>query len=265
MAEKYSSDYDNRNYFKEAVCIDAMRIYDSCSDKDCLEDIRVYITPEQQQFVETAKDVRIKGVSVVDICIETQELPFNKGYYSCEISFFIDITVELLCTSVAPVLPLSGVAVFKKKCVMYGGEGSVKTFRSDENEEDRLDSAIGPVMSVQVAEPVALSAKVCEERHMHGCGCDCGEMPKCVCKRYGELDCRPHGKKAIFATIGLFTIMQMARNVQMMIPAYDFCVPTKECTCGETQTACDLFSTIDFPTDEFFPPKTNAESPCGCK
>ena len=27
------------NSFKEAVCIDAGRIYDSCSDKDCVEGV----------------------------------------------------------------------------------------------------------------------------------------------------------------------------------------------------------------------------------
>lgn len=32
---------ENGAALKEAVCIDAMRIYDSCSDKDCLEDLRV--------------------------------------------------------------------------------------------------------------------------------------------------------------------------------------------------------------------------------
>ena len=31
-------EYDSRDCFKEAVCIDAMRVYDSCSDKDCLEE-----------------------------------------------------------------------------------------------------------------------------------------------------------------------------------------------------------------------------------
>ena len=30
--------------FKEAVCIDAERIYDSCSDKDCLEDLQVFFS-----------------------------------------------------------------------------------------------------------------------------------------------------------------------------------------------------------------------------
>ena len=42
MAENESAaDYGCQEYFKEAVCIDAQRVYDSCSDKDCIEDIRV--------------------------------------------------------------------------------------------------------------------------------------------------------------------------------------------------------------------------------
>ena len=43
MAEnEFASGTENKQpALKEAVCIDAMRIYDSCSDKDCLEDMRV--------------------------------------------------------------------------------------------------------------------------------------------------------------------------------------------------------------------------------
>ena len=34
------ADYEQacQGNFKEAVCIDAYRVYDSCGDKDCLED-----------------------------------------------------------------------------------------------------------------------------------------------------------------------------------------------------------------------------------
>ena len=32
----YTPEQEAQGGFKEAVCIDAMRIYDSCSDKDCL-------------------------------------------------------------------------------------------------------------------------------------------------------------------------------------------------------------------------------------
>ena len=45
MADNYETmNQESPNYgcFKEAVCIDASRVYDSCGDKDCLEDLRVY-------------------------------------------------------------------------------------------------------------------------------------------------------------------------------------------------------------------------------
>ena len=43
--QKFAGQQSNRyTYSKEAVCINAGRIYDSCSDKDCLEDLRVYFT-----------------------------------------------------------------------------------------------------------------------------------------------------------------------------------------------------------------------------
>ncbi len=67
---------------------------------------------------------------------------------------------------------------------------------------------------------------------------------------------------AIFFTIGLFTIVQIIRNVQMLIPAFDFCIPDKECVAS-SDNPCELFRKIDFPTDEFFPPKSY-DSGCGC-
>ena len=36
---------------KEAVCIDTARVYDSCADKDCLADVRVYFTEEVQNII----------------------------------------------------------------------------------------------------------------------------------------------------------------------------------------------------------------------
>ena len=36
--------------FNETVCIDAQRVYDSCGDKDCLEDLEVYFTPPNTKY-----------------------------------------------------------------------------------------------------------------------------------------------------------------------------------------------------------------------
>ncbi len=69
----------------------------------------------------------------------------------------------------------------------------------------------------------------------------------------------------VYVTIGLFTIVQIVRSVQMLIPAYDFCVPEKECVTT-SDNPCELFRRIDFPTNEFFPPRATdlPDSGCGC-
>lgn len=265
MADKYAADYNGRDGFKETVCIDAMRIYDSCSDKDCLEDLRVYIPQEQQQLVDCAKDVRIRNVDVISVYTDLQELPFNNGYYTVDLTFYFDICLELSAGPGSQCVPVSGISVFTKKCVMYGSEGGVKTFYSDMNRcsPEIFGSQAQPKVSVQVAEPVALSARLCECCHMHHdpCCCMIDNLPPNCRSRYGTLDHSRKPDKGVYATIGLFTILQMIRNVQMMIPAYDFCVPTKECSCsGANENPCELFNTIDFPTDAFFPPKANDDN-----
>ena len=57
-------------------------------------------------------------------------------------------------------------------------------------------------------------------------------------------------------TIGMFSICQIERSVQMMIPVYDFCIPDKECVTT-TDDPCELFQRIKFPVNEFFPPRLN--------
>ena len=53
MAENFTADFGCD--FKEAVCVDAARVYDSCSDKDCLKDLRV-LFPEaiQRSIIDIA-------------------------------------------------------------------------------------------------------------------------------------------------------------------------------------------------------------------
>lgn len=274
MADKFNTDCGfGRDYFKETVCIDTPRVYDSCSDRECLEDIRVYIPADQQMMVDNARDVRIRNVCVITADTSLQELPFNKGYYTMDITFYLEVALELLGGQGAPCIPVCGIAVFTKKAVMFGGEGGVKTFYSDMDRCncDVFGSGNQPRVAVQVADPVALSAKLCECcHHHHHCGCGCGpevieNLPGCIAQHYGAFELNPRGKM-VFATVGLFMIIQITRNVQVMIPAYDFCIPTKECSfsAGSETTPCDLFSKIDFPKDEFFPPRPPETPDCGC-
>ena len=78
-------------------------------------------------------------------------------------------------------------------------------------------------------------------------------------------------ERAVRVTIGLFSIVQLERSVQMLIPAYDFCMPGKECS-NDTETPCDSFRKIRFPVNEFFPPAESEaqeeaaafDPPCCC-
>jgi hypothetical protein len=46
----------------------------------------------------------------------------------------------------------------------------------------------------------------------------------------------------------------MQRDVQLMIPAYDYVLPEKDCITGiTTDDPCEMFKRIKFPVNEFFP------------
>ncbi|MDD4807763.1 MAG: hypothetical protein PHU30_04595 [Oscillospiraceae bacterium] len=81
-----------------------------------------------------------------------------------------------------------------------------------------------------------------------------------MCEHFGgdfDFECG----RSVFVTIGLFSIVQIVRNVQMLIPTCDFCVPSKECSPA-SDNPCEMFKRIDFPTDSFFPPRVS-DSGCG--
>ena len=63
-----------------------------------------------------------------------------------------------------------------------------------------------------------------------------------------------------FVTIGQFSMVRLERDTQLLIPAYDYYLPDKECPGTSEDDPCALFGRIDFPVDEFFPPDSVAES-----
>lgn len=258
---------------KEAVCIDAGRVYDSCSDKDCLEDLRVYFTARDQEIVDNAVSVRARRAEVITTYIDVEALPFNRGYYSCDLTFFFEISVDVYTGRTCPCTTVTGVGVFQKKVILYGSEGNVKVFSSEYREDDcdaqELPTRNLPRCVVHVAEPVVLSARIAEPCSCGccdcGCGCGCGCIPAHICNRYGGNFCDNADSRNIYVTLGIFTIVQLIRNVQMLVPVYDFCMPSKECSCPATDSPCDLFRKMSFPVDEFFPPKeSHGDCGCGC-
>lgn len=260
---------DNRmirdNGCKEAVCIDAGRVYDSCSDKDCVENMRVLFCERDQMLIDRAVSVRAKKAEVIHTYIDVEALPLNRGYYACDITFYFEIKLEVSTGHGNPCAEVCGIAVFQKKVILYGSEGNVKVFCSEfsaeQSDAQEMPCRNMPRACVQVAEPVVLSTKlvdVCECK----CSC-CHSIPECICNRYGGCFVETTDGKAVLVTVGLFTIVQLIRKVQMLVPVYDFCMPSKECNCGSNESPCEIFQKMCFPVNEFFPPAESGND-CGC-
>ena len=62
----------------------------------------------------------------------------------------------------------------------------------------------------------------------------------------------------LFVTLGQFSMIRLERDTQLLMPVYDYCVPSKECVCGSgcdcQEDPCELFQKVQFPVNEFFPP-----------
>ena len=248
---------------KEAICIDTARVYDSCADKDCLADIRVYFTDMAQDVIDRATSIRCRGTEVINVISEVERVPFNRGFYSIDITFFFSVSLDVISSPNCPAETVNGLAVFSKKCLLYGSDGNVKIFTSEfaENEKDEQLPVVSgnPRAKIQVAEPICLDAKLCRP-------CDCCNnisdvsfcIPHCIRNRFCGQFSHMDYEKAVRVTIGLFSIVQLERDVQILVPAYDFCIPDKECSC-DTEDPCDSFRKIKFPIGEFFP---SAEKNC---
>lgn len=259
--------------FKEAVCIDAYRVYDSCADKDCLQNLRVYFTESGQHVIDQACSARIDDVSVITVYVNLEPVPFNKGFYSVDMTFFFEVNLEIFLSPTSAPVNICGLSVYNKRVILFGSEGSVKIFSSNTCNSEDIETSTStscnlPKATVQVAEPIGLSATI-----QHKLDCDTDPtcpIPESICRRYGGEFLIKKSGNVVYVTIGIFTIVQIERSVQMLVPTYDFCIPEKEC-CTTSDDPCELFSKLEFPTEEFFPPRVTDLRPdaqgnaCGCK
>lgn len=263
---------------KEAVCIQVEKIYDSCKEKDCIEDAKVYFkNPDRMKWIIChAINVKARRAEVVKVFSDVEEVPFKRGFYTVDIKFFIKVVLDFFVPRQSggiKVITAPGIVLFDKKVILFGSEGNVKIFKAhfvdrgiDIQGESALQQDNLPISKVEVAEPITLGARIADV-HENTCDDDCDRnVPKTVSSIIEEVDfddtdlviddSRHHTvNKQVLATVGLFSIIKLARFVQLLIPAFNFCVPNKQCVAATEEEPCNLFDTIDFPIDEFFPPQ----------
>ncbi|MCC8192711.1 MAG: hypothetical protein LIO41_06720 [Ruminococcus sp.] len=244
----------NSGGFKNSVCIEVMRVFDSCSDKDCLEDLEVLFTSaEDIETIESASFIKCKCVSVVNTVFGIEPVPFNRGFYSVDITYTFSVEIEAFEGSACASQTVTGTTSFSKKVILFGSDGNTRRFSSDEI-QNGVNFGCGyssiPKASVTVVDPILLDCRLVTRFKNPSC-CSEGDC-SCCQSADGIIPTSQGCSKAVYVTIGLFSIIQLSRFVTIMVPAADYCIPSKECSTN-TDSPCELFEKIKFPTNEFFP------------
>ena len=244
---------------REAVCIHTRKIYDSCRDKDCIEDLRFYPKLEYVDVLHRALSVKGGNAKLLYVYVDVEPVNFNRGFYTVDMRFFYCVTLQAYTSAPCPVT-VEGLCVFDKRALLFGSEGNAKIFsskyRSDEPDIQQMSRSNLPIAVVEAVDPLVLDARIVEGCGRRGCDCDLCEVPPCVSNCFGGDLCSGDEGRRVYVTLGQFSIVRLERDSQLLIPVYDDCMPEKECSCGNTDDPCSLFRNISFPVGEFFPPNT---------
>ena len=254
---------------RQAMSIHTRKITDSCRDKDCIEDLRVYLTLSSQEQLDTATGVRVRNADLLDAYIDVEPVAFDRNHFCIDVTFYYRILADATVGTNRPTT-LTGLAIFTKRAVLCGEDSRAHIFTSD----TRLGQADGlstpstnlPTAVVEVLDPMILSSKV-TEAGSPGTPELAVQIPEYIRAMFDEELVTVTEGRRLFVTLGQFSIIRLERNAQVIVPMLDYAIPDKECcdtpgACAEDP--CEMFSRIPFPTQQFAPRGCDAPEDDGC-
>lgn len=87
------SDFNGKP-FKEAMCIEAMRVFDSCSSQDCLEDLAFTFSQADQTVINAAAYIKSTCIDVTDVSFAISPVAFNHGFYAVDVTYTFRAQIE---------------------------------------------------------------------------------------------------------------------------------------------------------------------------
>ena len=242
----------------QALAIHTRKITDSCRDKDCIEDLRVYLTQGSQAILDTAATAKVRCADLLYTYIDVEPASFDRNHYCIDVTFYYRIFADATVGTTRPAA-LYGLAVFSKRAVLCGEESAAHIFTSNTRlgEVDGLTrySANLPTAVVEVLDPMVLGSKVREV-----CDCKCGDhlshqIPAAIQGMFDEPLVLSGEQRRLLVTLGQFSIIRLERDAQLVVPMVDYSIPCKECceAAGCAEDPCEMFSRIPFPTGRFTP------------
>ncbi|MBO5836839.1 MAG: hypothetical protein J6Q92_02995 [Oscillospiraceae bacterium] len=253
----------------QGLSVHTRKITDSCRDKDCIEDLRVYLTKGSQAILDSASGAKVRCADLLYTYIDVEPVAFDRNHYCIDVTFYYRILADATVGTCRPAA-LYGLAVFSKRAVLCGEDSRAHIFTSD----TRIDAADGlsrysanrPTAVVEVLDPMVLSSKVREV-----CDCKCKEntviqIPDCILQMFDDQLVLSGENRRLSVTLGQFSIIRLERDAQLIVPVLDYSIPTKECcdTPGCAEDPCEMFSRIPFPAAQFTPTDCDRQDKCGC-
>ena len=241
-----------QNDISDAVCIHTNQIEDACIDKDCVEDLRVYLTQDSQGLLDQATSAKARSAELVYVYIDVTAMAYHREQYALDLTFYYKVMGDALINGLRP-CTIYGLASFSKRVVLNGGPSGAKIFS---NRSICLGENCGmPEAIVEAVDPLVLSSAVMETAGDPRSDPLPAELPETVSSHFdGSLvtsgECR-----RLYVTLGQFSTVRLERSAQLTIPIFEYTVPDKECCDSQdcVETPCDTFSRIDFPVQTFFP------------
>lgn len=244
---------------RDMVCIETNKILDSCRDRDCYENLRVYLTDCGNEIIEHTSSIRVKDSCIAGAYVSIDPVKFNRGFYSVNVKFYLKLVFEA-CVGNGRSQEFDGVAVLEKNVVLFGGESNVSIYKSSPDAGDYCSipelccgSKNVPIAVVEVVEPIILNAKILEDKsHSCCCCCCCDDFPHAVTSKINGMLCtRGDEEKYLAVSVGIFSVIRIVRPAQYLVNATEYAVPDKECVAAGSDDPCCVFNSMPFPIGEF--------------
>ena len=268
MSDNYTQKVSCRcEDLQEAFSIHTRKITDSCRDKDCIEDLRVYLSAGSQKILDASAGAKVRCAELLYTYIDVEPVAFDANHYCVDVTFYYRILADAVIGCARPAT-LYGLAVFSKRAVLCGEDSKAHIYTSDtricESDGPSVLTANRPTAVVEVLDPMVLSSKVREVCECHGKEPSVTHLPKHICKMFDEDLVLSGGSRHLFVTLGQFSVIRLERDAQLIVPVLDYSIPTKECcdSPGCAEDPCEMFSRIPFPVKQFVPRGCDKENCC---
>ena len=113
----------------DTMSIHTRKITDACRDKDCIEDLRVYLTTSSQCQLDGCANAKVRSAELIYAYIDVEPVAFDRNHYCVDVTFYYRILADAMVGVARPVA-LSGLAVFSKRAVLCGEDSRAHIFSS---------------------------------------------------------------------------------------------------------------------------------------